>query len=167
MILRHQPRPGPDRLRRVDQHRIRAEAAHANIVDRALRGPELCPRPLPGVLELNRGCGSARDHHRDKQHRRRPLDLTAFSAKELCGSGAIEKHSEIGDVAVRTDLLALDDDRTHDLVQRAVGEVWGLVDRQLVHLGPQGTEALPLRDPPSPEARGLRVGTADIDVDAA
>ena len=131
-----------------------------------MRGAELRPRPLPGIAQLDAGRGSARDHHRDQQHRHRALDLTAFDAEELRGAGAVEQHAEIGDVAIGPDLLALDVDRADDLVERAVGQVRGLVDRRLCILAHSARKPCrcAMRQPAI--ARGLRVGAADVDVDA-
>src|SRR5207302_4407216 len=75
--------------------------------------------------------------------------------------------SQVCDIAVGADLLALDVDRAYDLVERSVRQVRGLRDRQIVHLGPKRAEALPLGDPPAGKARRLRVGPADVDVDSA
>jgi hypothetical protein len=125
------------------------------------------PGSLPGIAQLNARRGSTRHRHRDEQHRSRPLDLPTLNAEELRGAGTIEQHAEIGDVAKRADLLALNIDRADDLVERPVGKAWRLADRRIVHLGPQRLEALPLRHAPAGVAGALRVGARDIDMDAA
>jgi hypothetical protein len=53
----------------VHQERIDALPAHAHIVDRALRRPELCPGALPGIAKLNRRVRSSSHKDGDKQHR--------------------------------------------------------------------------------------------------
>src|SRR5215217_7068429 len=123
----------PCRLSDVDQHRIGAEAAHSHIVDRALGSPELRPRPLPGIAQLDRSRRAARHHDRNQQHGHGALHLAALYAEELCRPRAVEQDAEICNVTVGTYLLPLDRDRAHDLVERAVRQVWSLADRRLVH----------------------------------
>ena len=147
--LRHQPRPGRVGLRGVHQQRIRSHAADAHIIDRALRGAELRPRPLPGIAKLDGRRGPGRDGDRDQQHRDRTLDLAALDAEERGGARAVEQHAKVGDVAVGADFLALDVDRADDLVERAVGQVRRLADRRIVHLRPERLEALALGKTPA------------------
>src|SRR5206468_5816769 len=96
---------GAGRLRSVDQHRIDPQAAHTDIIDRALRGAELCPRPLPGVPELDASLRATADRDRNEEHGLRALNLPVFNAEELRGAGAIEQDSKIGDITIGPDLL--------------------------------------------------------------
>ena len=146
----------------VDEQWIDAKAADADIIDLALRGAELGPGALPRIAQLDAGRRAARDHDRDQQHRRRAAPLPA-NPEQLAGARAIEQHAERRDVAVGADLLALDDDRTDQPVERRIGEVGRFAQRTLVGLGPQRPEAFALSDAPSGKAR--RIGGVAPDID--
>src|SRR5690348_17161251 len=94
------------------------------------------------------------------------LHLRTLHAEEWRGEVAVKLDAEVGDVAVGTDLIVLDVDRAHDLVERCVGKIRSLADRSVVHLRPEHFESLSLGDPPSGEARALRIRPADVDMNA-
>src|SRR6185295_4852788 len=74
---------------------------------------------------------------------------------------------EIGDVAVGTDLLTLDDDRADQPVEHRVRQIRCLAGRSAVGLRPQGTEAAALGQPPSGVSRARRILAGNVDVNAA
>src|SRR4029078_5256774 len=85
---------GPRHLGGIDEHRIDTEPAHANIIDRALRGPEFGPRALPRVAELDAGRRARSHGDGDQEHRRRALHLSARDAEELRRFRSVELDAE-------------------------------------------------------------------------
>ena len=156
---------GTRRLGGVDQQGIDPHAADPDIVDRALRGAEHGPCPLPWVAALDAGHGRPRHQHRDQQHRRGPAGDPRHP-EQLAGTGAVEKDAKVGDIAVRPDLLAVDDDRADQRIEHRIAEVRRFADRPAMLLGPQGLEALALGHAPTGVAGGICVLAADVDVDS-
>src|SRR3546814_7398354 len=86
----------------------------ADIVDGAAAGAEAGPGLLPLVLEFEAVAGRTRLQDGDDQHRRRSPDGALRPTQHLAGAGAIEQDAELGDIALRADLLLLDDDTGDD-----------------------------------------------------
>ena len=80
---------------------------------------------------------------------------------------AVEQDPQIGDIAVGPDLLALDDDRADQPVERRIAQV-GRFGRSgaCAALAHSALNPFALRDPPAGIARGIGILAADIDVDA-
>ena len=156
----------PPGQRRVHQQRIGSVPAYPYIIDRALRCPELRPCALPGVSQLYARFGTRRHRDGDQKHRDRSLRLSSLDTEEFGGAGAIEQHSQIGNIPIGTDQLVLDSDRANDLIQRSVRKVRRLRDWSIVHLRPQRLEALPLSNPPASISRGLSIRPTHVHMDA-
>ena len=150
----------------VEEQGIDATAGGADIVDGRAASAELRPGALPESAELEAVAGRAGGHHRDEQHRRGAGDL-AGDAQQLPGPRPVEHHAEPGDVAVRADLLLLDDDAGDDRRQRRFGEVRRLADRAIVGPRPEHPPAEQLGAAPALGSRRLTAGRADVDLDAA
>ena len=71
---------------------------------------------LPGIAEFDAGACPGRDHHRDQKHRSRTPHLSC-KAEKFAGAGPVEQHAQGRDIAIGTDLLALDNDRAHQAVE--------------------------------------------------
>ena len=92
------------------------------------------------------------------ERRTEPLD-----SEQLAGAGAVEQDAQGGDIALRADLLLLDDDSRDHSVQGRVGEAGRLLDRAAVGLGPERLPALLLRlraSPPRAPCRHLSALTS-------
>src|SRR3546814_5018855 len=139
----------------------------ADIVDGAAAGAEAGPGLLPLVLEFEAVAGRTRLQDGDDQHRRRSPDGALRPTQHLAGAGAIEQDAELGDIALRADLLLLDDDTGDDRVEPRIGEIRRLRRGAARGLGPERCPAEALRLPPALEPRFLRGLAAGIDLDAA
>ena len=151
ILVEQHPPPaaaGPAGLGDVEQQRIDARAGRPDIIDRAVAGAEARPGLLPFVARFEALEGRAGQHDRDDQHRRRAADRAA-DPEQLAGAGAVEQDAERGDVALRADLLLLDDDPGDHRVERGIGEARRLADRAAVGLRPERLPALRLGLPPA------------------
>ena len=165
ILIEHDAPPAASRpcgLAEIEQHPVRAGAACADIVDRAVAGTIARPRVSPSGLALEPGRAAATDFDRNRQHRCRACRANG-NAEDCTRLRATEQHTQAGDIPIRADLFVLDHDSRHDAVERAVGQ------RSSGHTHPlrEHRPALALRDPPAGIARGIGRFAGDIDLDAA
>src|SRR5204863_8691923 len=83
------------------------------------------------------------------------------------GPRTIEQDAKRRDVAIWTDLLIFDDDRTDETVEGGIRQVGSFADRAMIGFRPKRLEAFALGDAPTGIARGIGILAADVDLDPA
>ena len=148
-------------LAAVHQQRVGAGAGQPDIVDDAVARAKARPGLLPGrrALEHRRRAPGFLERH-DQQRGR--AERLPGDAQDRARAPTIEQHAELCNVAVRSDLLILDDDPAHQRVERRIGKR----ARTTRQASGQNVPALALRQPPACGSRGFGIGAGYIDGNA-